>query len=66
MRGLVSALFFGALSFVMLPTSNAAPTADAPEQRGCCSHHNGVCGCSAHHTTCCDGTTSPSCQCRGE
>lgn len=32
-------------------------------QRGCCSHHQGVCGCSSGRTTCCDGTTSPSCTC---
>ncbi|MDD3020692.1 MAG: hypothetical protein PHX61_06895 [Alphaproteobacteria bacterium] len=33
-------------------------------QRGCCSHHNGVCGClSGGRVQCCDGTLSPSCGC---
>jgi Spy/CpxP family protein refolding chaperone len=66
MKTIVSAVFFTALSFVMMPTSSAAPWPDADEQRGCCSRHGGVCGCSSHHTTCCDGSTSPSCHCRVE
>ncbi len=35
------------------------------EKRGCCSHHNGVCGCnsSTGMQRCCDGTDSPSCRC---
>jgi len=33
------------------------------EQRGCCSHHGGVCGCSGGRKECCDGTLSPSCTC---
>lgn len=32
-------------------------------QRGCCSHHGGVCGCAGGRSKCCDGTLSPSCQC---
>lgn len=32
-------------------------------QRGCCSHHQGVCGCSNGRDKCCDGTLSPSCTC---
>lgn len=32
-------------------------------QRGCCSHHQGVCGCSNGRNQCCDGTLSPSCTC---
>lgn len=33
-------------------------------QRGCCSHHGGVCGCmSSGSKKCCDGTASPSCVC---
>ena len=31
--------------------------------RGCCSHHQGVCGCRNGRTQCCDGTQSPSCRC---
>lgn len=33
------------------------------EKRGCCSHHQGVCGCSSGTVTCCDGTDSPTCTC---
>jgi hypothetical protein len=33
------------------------------EQRGCCSHHHGVCGCSSGRTLCCDQSLSPSCRC---
>ena len=32
-------------------------------QRGCCSHHQGVCGCDNGRKACCDGTDSPSCTC---
>lgn len=32
-------------------------------QRGCCSHHHGVCGCSNGRDQCCDGVLSPSCTC---
>ena len=65
MKKIVSAVLFAGLSFVMMPTSSAAPLVEDAQQ-GCCSHHGGVCGCSNHHTTCCDGATSPSCQCRAD
>lgn len=32
-------------------------------RRGCCSHHEGVCGCSNGRAVCCDGILSPSCGC---
>jgi len=32
-------------------------------QRGCCSHHDGVCGCENGRKVCCDGTYSPTCTC---
>lgn len=32
-------------------------------KRGCCSHHDGVCGCKNGRQVCCDGTLSPSCTC---
>ena len=34
-------------------------------RRGCCSHHDGVCGCdeASDRIKCCDGTLSPSCKC---
>lgn len=35
-------------------------------RRGCCSHHNGVCGCKGNRQECCDGTLSPTCRCFGE
>ncbi len=35
-------------------------------QRGCCSHHSGVCGCSGGRALCCDGTLSPSCGCHAD
>jgi len=36
---------------------------DKSERRGCCSHHDGVCGCSGGRAQCCDGALSPSCGC---
>lgn len=36
---------------------------DIELQRGCCSHHSGVCGCQNGRTICCDGALSPSCKC---
>ncbi|HEY4012214.1 MAG TPA: hypothetical protein VGM06_02655 [Polyangiaceae bacterium] len=45
----------------------SAPGPGRPEEgrRGCCSHHQGVCGCSAqaHRLVCCDQQLSPSCKC---
>jgi len=38
---------------------------DILAQSGCCSHHNGVCGCQSGRVTCCDGSYSPSCTCKG-
>jgi hypothetical protein len=43
--------------------SSASTRPDPDEQRGCCSHHHGVCGCSGGRTVCCDDTFSPSCTC---
>ena len=37
-----------------------------PNQQGCCSWHEGVCGCSGGRTLCCDGEPSPSCVCRDD
>ncbi|WP_346354723.1 hypothetical protein [Azotosporobacter soli] len=34
-----------------------------PQQRGCCSHHGGVCGCEGGRAVCCDGRYSPTCGC---
>ena len=66
MRTILSGVLFAMASFLMLPTSGAAEQPGDDEGRGCCSHHHGVCGCSGGRTQCCDGTTSPSCQCRSE
>jgi hypothetical protein len=35
-------------------------------KRGCCSHHQGVCGCSGGRAACCDGSLSPSCGCNSD
>ncbi|WP_126980120.1 hypothetical protein [Saezia sanguinis] len=33
-------------------------------QRGCCSHHRGVCGCTPNgRVKCCDDSLSPTCRC---
>lgn len=37
---------------------------DELDQRGCCSHHGGVCGCKDNRALCCDGKLSPSCGCK--
>lgn len=42
-----------------------AALGNAPEQRGCCSWHGGVCGCSLGRIVCCDGALSPTCTCKG-
>jgi hypothetical protein len=39
--------------------------ATQPEQQGCCSWHQGVCGCQNGRDVCCDGQFSPSCTCNG-
>lgn len=60
----------GLLTAVMAPTASDAaesmPKPSAPEQRGCCSHHGGVCACAGGSTKCCDGSLSPSCTCKAE
>ena len=50
----------------LIQKNECSKTADDQklEQRGCCSHHDGVCGCGAGgHAQCCDGAQSPSCGC---
>jgi hypothetical protein len=63
LKALIAAVAFGA----MLSASCATATCDAnaTDRRGCCSHHNGVCGCDTRTNMlrCCDGTNSPSCDC---
>ena len=60
---LVTAFNLGILGFNL----NHQNTSDVGQclmaQRGCCSHHGGVCGCYRGRTQCCDGSLSPSCQC---
>lgn len=46
-----------------LPKQNQKGQEAVAERRGCCSHHQGVCGCSFGKAVCCDGSTSPSCGC---
>lgn len=55
-------LTLSALLLVAVSTTSPKPFPQ-PEQRGCCSHHNGVCGCQLNHVMCCDSTMSPSCTC---
>ena len=58
---IISALFFfcaGSAAFACYVINK-----DIYEQRGCCSHHGGVCGCSGGRAVCCDGSYSPSCGC---
>ena len=45
--------------------SEAAHAPDPVQNRGCCSHHGGVCGCNDQGTRakCCDGVLSPTCGC---
>jgi len=38
-------------------------TSEQLAQRGCCSHHGGVCGCANGRAKCCDNTLSPTCTC---
>jgi hypothetical protein len=59
-RRALSALCVAAGLGLALSTS-ASP--NDSERRGCCSHHQGVCGCSSKRAACCDGTLSPSCGC---
>lgn len=42
---------------------NPSTSTEQLAQRGCCSHHGGVCGCSGGTAMCCDGNPSPSCGC---
>ncbi len=64
MRKIGSIALFALTALAFFPVGPAGALEEA-EKRGCCSHHQGVCGCSSGRTTCCDGTTSPTCQCRG-
>lgn len=60
LRRLTAFLFAAFVLHAVVPAeANIAPLA----QRGCCSHHQGVCGCSGGHTQCCDGSQSPTCTC---
>jgi hypothetical protein len=65
MRKIASVVLFGFSALAFFPIGPAGLLEPA-EKRGCCSHHQGVCGCSASRTQCCDGTTSPTCQCRAD
>jgi len=73
-KGYLAALVLAAAligtSALTAPTAFAnvcdpATIAAAADKRGCCSHHNGVCGCNVNTgmQRCCDGTQSPTCRC---
>ena len=58
--------FFGLMNQNLLKSSQPfelCSASDSVERRGCCSHHDGVCGCSGGRAVCCDGSFSPSCGC---
>ncbi len=57
---LISIFSIGFVTYDKITYSNQSHSLT---QRGCCSHHGGVCGCSNGRQKCCDGTLSPSCQC---
>lgn len=62
MRQILAALL--ALASVHALTAKAAADDFQDlERRGCCSHHNGVCGCEGGRAKCCDGSLSPTCGC---
>jgi len=54
-------LTLGAIQ-ALVPTAKAEAFGPS-EGRGCCSHHQGVCGCEGGRAKCCDGSLSPSCGC---
>ena len=66
---LLGAMFAAATFAAPVALANACDPASivssVGEKRGCCSHHNGVCGCNSQTgmQRCCDGTDSPSCKC---
>lgn len=61
MRKVIAGLGFALLGCLFFPTSaTARPLEDVPEQRGCCSWHQGVCGCLGNTVKCCDGSLSDS------
>jgi hypothetical protein len=49
---------------LLLPEAGAVASGSIEvERRGCCSHHQGVCGCEGGRAKCCDGQLSPTCGC---
>jgi hypothetical protein len=62
---LLVASAFGAQSAFADVCDLSTITTLAADKRGCCSHHNGVCGCNkaTGMQRCCDGTDSPTCRC---
>jgi len=71
MKKLLTAIFLFSTLTACATTSQQTATTPCPQpaatdsiaQRGCCSHHSGVCGCEHGRVACCDGTLSPSCGC---
>jgi len=63
MRRIMVVMLFGLVCGSLLAPRVSQAEPNAPEKRGCCSHHKGVCGCSNGTTQCCDGTASPTCTC---
>jgi hypothetical protein len=65
LKFLIASMALGALVSSAAAITPAACNPNAVDRRGCCSHHNGVCGCDTrtNRLRCCDGTNSPSCSC---
>ena len=65
MKLLIKAMAGLALAVTLSASGPICPNTGAPMGKsGCCSHHNGVCGCDGRGMQrCCDGASSPSCQC---
>ena len=62
---MVRIVFAGLLLSVAASLSSgvSASSWEPLEKRGCCSHHQGVCGCDGGRARCCDGQLSPTCGC---
>jgi hypothetical protein len=62
MKQLLAALLALTCTHALTATAKAGDLQPL-EHRGCCSHHQGVCGCEGGRAKCCDGSLSPTCGC---
>ena len=61
-RRVIAGLMAVGVLRALVPVAEASDFGEL-ERRGCCSHHNGVCGCEGGRAKCCDGQLSPTCGC---